>query len=173
MLGDRLTSDCQARTKKGRPPHSTTGDARASSTKFRIPWGSKWLIGSPGIKWPIPMTTRGRLRSAVTRKRRAMSVSSGFSSSSRLTVRGSSAIPQIGQFPGPARTICGCIGQVHSVFVAGIGIPAGSRAIPHFGHVPGSGWRTSGCIGQVYPPLVSAGTAEAVTSSVLVQPASP
>ena len=28
-------------------------------------------------------------------------------------VIGSSAMPQIGQLPGPLRTICGCIGQVH------------------------------------------------------------
>jgi hypothetical protein len=59
------------------------------------------------------------------------------------------------------------MGQVHSVFVAGFGIPAGSRAIPHFGQFPGFGWRTSGCIGQVNSALVATGTAEAVFSSAL------
>ncbi len=43
-----------------------------------------------------------------------MSVSSGFSPSVAETVRGSSAMPQIGHDPGRSRTISGCIGQVHS-----------------------------------------------------------
>jgi hypothetical protein len=47
-----------------------------------------------------------------------MSRSSGFASST-VTVRGSSAMPQIGQLPGSARTISGCIGQVYSVLACG------------------------------------------------------
>ena len=43
-------------------------------------------------------------------------------------VRGSSAIPQIGQFPGASRTICGCIGQVHSVRWEGRGVDGSSEA---------------------------------------------
>ena len=34
-------------------------------------------------------------------------------------MRGSSAMPQIGQLPGSSRTISGCIGQVHSVLTTG------------------------------------------------------
>jgi len=49
----------------------------------------------------------------VHQKRRRKSVSSGFSSSSRLGIIGSSAMPQIGQLPGASRTICGCMGQVY------------------------------------------------------------
>jgi hypothetical protein len=49
-------------------------------------------------------------------RRRDMSTSSGFGASSSETVRGSSAIPQIGHVPGTARTISGCIGQMNSVF---------------------------------------------------------
>jgi hypothetical protein len=42
-----------------------------------------------------------------------MAANSGLAVSA-VTVRGSSAMPQIGQLPGPARTICGCMGQVYS-----------------------------------------------------------
>ena len=77
-----------------------------------------------------------------------MSISSGLASSSRVTVRGSSAMPQIGQAPGSARTISGCIGQTYSVFTSGAAGAAGSKAIPHLGHAPGLDSRTSGSIGQ-------------------------
>jgi hypothetical protein len=40
--------------------------------------------------------------------------SSGFAVSAAVIVFSSSAMPQIGHAPGAARTICGCIGQVHS-----------------------------------------------------------
>ena len=64
-------------------------------------------------------------------------------------VRGSRAMPQIGQLPGASRTISGCIGHVYSIFVAGAA-ETGSKAMPHFGQLPGPCWRTSGCIGHVY-----------------------
>lgn len=64
------------------------------------------------------MTSRinGAVSTALTQKRLVMSVSSGFSSpsSGAVIVRGSSAIPQMGQLPGASRTISGCIGQVYS-----------------------------------------------------------
>ena len=63
----------------------------------------------------------GAVSSDDHRNRRVMSSSSGFLSSS-VTTRGSRAMPQIGQEPGPSRTISGCIGQVHSVFVSGAAI---------------------------------------------------
>ena len=51
-----------------------------------------------------PMTERDA-QGALTQKRRVMSISSGFGPSSSVTVRGSSAMPQIGQEPGrPARS---------------------------------------------------------------------
>jgi hypothetical protein len=55
--------------------------------------------------------------------------------------------PQIRHDPGASRTICGCIGQVHSV--RGPVATTGSRVSPHFGQFPGPRWWTSGCIGQV------------------------
>jgi hypothetical protein len=114
MLGDRLMIDCQKRTKKGQPPHSTTGEARTSSIKLRAPCGRRRPIGSPGMRWPMAIASRGTVSIALTRKRRVMSASSGFAGSSAVIVRGSSAIPQIGQAPGAFRTISGCIGHVHS-----------------------------------------------------------
>ena len=76
-----------------------------------------------------------------------MSSSSGLVSS-RVTTRGSSAIPQIGHDPEASRTISGCIGHVHSVFVSGAAV-IGSSAMPHFGHAPGPCWWTSGSMGHV------------------------
>src|SRR5689334_22790722 len=67
---------------------------------------------------PIVMSRIGAVASTLARNRRCISVSSGFVSGSRLTVRGSSAIPQIGQDPGPVRTTSGCIGQVYVVGAA-------------------------------------------------------
>jgi hypothetical protein len=77
-----------------------------------------------------------------------MSTSSGSGPATAPPVRGSSAMPQIGHDPGVSRTICGCIGQVHSV--RGPDAKTGSSAMPHFGQFPGPRWRTSGCIGRVY-----------------------
>ena len=48
----------------------------------------------------------------ATMSRRVKSISSGFSASSAGTPMGSSAMPQIGQLPGPSCTISGCMGQV-------------------------------------------------------------
>ena len=61
----------------------------------------------------------GSVRTRHTRNRRDMSISSGFGSSSAVTVRGSSAMPQSGQLPGSSRTTSGCMGQVYSVLAAG------------------------------------------------------
>ncbi len=80
--------------------------------------------------------------------RRVMSMSSWFGGSSSATVRGSSAMPQIGQTPGSSRTTSGCMGQTYSTLVASTGT-AGSSAMPQSGQLPGAGERTSGCMGQV------------------------
>src|SRR5882757_8681328 len=99
---------------------------------------------------PMAIASSGTVRAALTQNRRLISRSSGFSSSPRVTVRGSSAMPQMGQLPGPGRTISGCIGQVHSVLVAGSCGDSGSNAIPHFGHGPGPSCLTSAHIGQTW-----------------------
>ncbi len=55
-----------------------------------------------------------------------MSASSGLGPASAVGISGSSAMPQIGQEPGPSCRTSGCIGQV-KIVPAGIGA-AGSRA---------------------------------------------
>src|SRR5712692_5585446 len=90
----------------------------------------------------------GAVSAKQIQNRRVMSISSGFASSSRVTVLGSSAIPQIGQEPGSWRTISGCMGQTYSVFIEGAEGAAGSRAMPHLGQAPGLDSRTSGSMGQ-------------------------
>ena len=59
------------------------------------------------------MRRSGAENAIETHSRRDMSSSSGFRSSSSVTVTGSSAMPQIGHEPGWLRTISGCIGQVY------------------------------------------------------------
>src|SRR5258707_15576969 len=150
MFGLRFTIECQPRTKNGQPPQSTTGEARASCIHDHAVIDARRSKGMPGMKSFIPIANTGIDKTALTQNLRRISTSSWFSSWSRETVRGSSAIPQIGQEPGASRIICGCIGQVYSIFSFGAVTVTGSSAIPHFGHEPGFGARTSGCIGQGY-----------------------
>jgi hypothetical protein len=63
-------------------------------------------------------------------------------------------MPQIGQLPGPERTISGCIGHVYSTRVADVGI-SGSSAIPQRGQASGLAERTSGHIGQMKAPVAA------------------
>ena len=95
----------------------------------------------------MAMTSSGAVSARLIQKRRVMSRSSGLSSAAAVTVRGSSAMPQIGHEPGPGRTISGCMGQVYSVRVEATGT-SGSSAIPQEGQAPGLFSRTSGHMGQ-------------------------
>ena len=95
-----------------------------------------------GIIRNMAKATSGMPITTLVQKRRVMSRSSGFSSVAAVTVFGSSAMPQMGHAPGPSRTISGCIGQVHCVFVGATG-SSGSSAMPHFGT----------CAGVVLPDL--------------------
>ena len=113
MFRLRFTTDAQPRSNSGHPAQSTTGVASASSI-HGIHRPSARCTGIPGRKSDMPSRNSGTVNTRLAQKRRLMSSSSGFFSS-RVTVRGSRAIPQIGQDPGPLRTICGCIGQVHSM----------------------------------------------------------
>ncbi len=86
--------------------------------------------------------------------RRVMSTSSGFGPSSRPTVRGSSAMPQIGQAPGLVADDLGVhrarVLDTHACPVE----RSGSSAMPHFGHEPGWSWRTSGIHrAEIFGPL--------------------
>ena len=147
MFNLRVTTDLQPLTSSGQPHQSTTGAARANSTQARIAAGSQC---TPTM-CIIAISTSGPDRTTLTQKRRVMSFNSWSSSwPSSDTVSGSNAMPQMGQLPGPSRTISACIGQVYCV----LGLPVGggltgSKAMPHLGQAPGPSWRTSGCIGHV------------------------
>src|SRR4026208_643260 len=100
----------------------------------------------------IAIRKSGRESAALIQNRRVMSSSSGLGASSKVSVLGSRAIPQIGQAPGSDRTISGCMGHTYSVRVAGAAMVEGSSAMPHFGQARGLDSRTSGSIGQMYTP---------------------
>ncbi len=163
MLRLRLRIEATARTKNGQAPQSTTGVASTSCSQSRN-WGeSTRPSGSPGIISPMASTSVAAASGSEIQKRRFMSTYSGLAASSTVTVRGSSAMPQIGQLPGASRTISGCIGQVHSVRVVATDGIAGSSAMPHFGQAAGPSLSTSGSIGQIH--FVPAGTSAAATGS--------
>ena len=147
ILVERFTTEVQPRWKNGHPPQSTTGVASSNSIHGSPPAGSACCTSIPGNMSAMATPSSGAVSTRLIQKRRVMSRSSGFSSASALTVRGSSAIPQIGHAPGPRRTISGCMGQVYSTRF-GVTGASGSSAIPHRGHAPGLLCRTSGHIGQ-------------------------
>src|SRR2546421_215001 len=112
----RLTIDCQKRTKKGQPPQTTTGVAKAHSIQTSARIDPIPAIGFPGRNSLIAIPRRGTVRATLIQNLRVILTSSGFGSSSSVKVRGSNAMPQIGQVPGASRTTSGCIGQVYSIF---------------------------------------------------------
>ena len=94
--------------RKASPHHSTTGVASTSCNQTAARPGRNARKCSV-----IANATNGNDSATPTQKRRVMSASSGLAASAVAGVIGSSAMPQIGQLPGPLRTISGCIGQVH------------------------------------------------------------
>jgi len=148
MLRFQLTTDRQPRTKNGQPPQSTTGVASSISSHCRLRAEIIPAMASGQNSAAVAPRKTGMARTVLTQKRRLMSSSSPVSSSV-ATVRGSSAMPHFGQFPGWSCTTSGCMGQTYSVLRTAAGARAGSRAMPHFGQAPGPDWRTSGCMGQV------------------------
>ena len=90
------------------------------------------------------------MRASETRKRRVMSSSSGFLSSARVTVRGSSAMPQIRQGPGFVSRTSGSMGHTYSTLSPAAGAAAaGTGALiaaiegPAFSQCPGSAAKRS------------------------------
>ena len=111
MLRLRLITDAQPRSKNGQPAQSTTGVARRSCSQF------DGLLPQEHVQvGEMPAHLEGQDRAASStspiQKRRVMSASSGFGPASAVTSSGSSAMPQIGQLPGPTCRTSGCIGQV-------------------------------------------------------------
>src|SRR6185437_9945408 len=112
MFSERLRKDVHARAKNGQPAHSTTGVLRTNSSQTAMRYGNKACQLIPGTCADISQRTRGAVSAVPTQKRRVMSRSSGLPEGCAVGCNGSSAMPQIGQLPGAARRISGCIGQV-------------------------------------------------------------
>jgi hypothetical protein len=101
MLRWRVTMDCTPRTKKGQPPHSTTGAVRISWIQRRVPGPSRAAARGAATS-AIASANTGMVRTRLTQKRRPMSVSSALgASSAAATSTGSRAMPHFGQLPGP------------------------------------------------------------------------
>ena len=111
MLRLRFFNEAHPRRKNGAAPHSTTTLASVSCSHVEARIGS----GShPVSSTPIVSASSGADSAAQIHIRWLMSASSGLGPSSSVGASGSSAIPQIGQSPGPSRRISGCIGHVHT-----------------------------------------------------------
>src|SRR5260370_12756656 len=149
MLVLRFITDAHPRWKNGQPHQRTTGVASRSSSHGNPQFHGDAMNACGESMLPMAIAKSGAVSVRLIQNRRVMSRRSGLSSSA-VTVRGSRAMPQIGQLPGPARTISGCIGQVYSVLVAVGAGDSGSRGMPHFGQWPGPICRTSGHIGHTY-----------------------
>src|ERR1700731_164173 len=108
IFGLRLRSEDQKRTKKCQPPQRTTGVARKNSIAFRTCGARCKPSDSPTME----SSRTGSDNAALTQKRKRIESYSGSASTSAKTSIGSSAMPQMGQLPGPIWMICGCIGQV-------------------------------------------------------------
>jgi len=105
-------TDAKPRWKNGHPAHSTTGVASANWTQVDVAGGTASCRPRPGMWLPISRMNTGRVNASPIQKRRVMSASSWLGWASADASTGSSAMPQIGQLPGPTWRICGCIGQV-------------------------------------------------------------
>ena len=91
------------------PAHSTTGVESAKEIQFDHKGGTRFIRP----RWPpISIANTGRVSTSAIQNRLVMSINSGSGASSSETCSGSSAMPQIGQLPGPTCRTCGCIGQV-------------------------------------------------------------
>ena len=99
MLRWRVRSEVQPRSKNGLPPHSTIGAVSASWIHGDASALTNWTPISSAI---IDITRTGTTRTAETQNRRVKSTSSGLGASSSEGSSGSSAMPQIGQVPGPS-----------------------------------------------------------------------
>ena len=104
-------SDAQPRSSSGQPAQSTTGVEKARPIQLQT------HVDAAAQAHAEHHVAHGQHEHGETERspdhiRRVMSASSGFGASSSVMVRGSRAMPQIGQAPGASRTTSGCIGQV-------------------------------------------------------------
>src|SRR5437899_1543957 len=113
-------------------------------------------------------TSSGRVSAAEIRNRRVMFLSS-WSGTSAVAVRGSSAMPQMGQKPGWLRTTSGCIGHVYSTSDDGGGA-ASFRADGCTNASGSSRKRRSHALAQKWYVLPSCVTVATASSGAIVMP---
>jgi hypothetical protein len=115
MLRWRFTTDCHgAHEERPRAPeHHRRGQARARPQLCRCA-GRRWPSGSPGIIAPMARAKSGTVSAALTRSVAACRRARGRRPPSATGVRGSSAMPQIGQLPGPGARSRGASGRSRS-----------------------------------------------------------
>ena len=112
MFRLRRMTEAYPRWKKGQPPHSTTGVARAKASQLPSAPDRPCPRADPVSISPMVSTRRGRVSAVLAQNRWLMSTNSGSASSSRVTVRGSRDMPQMGHAPGLDWTTSGCMGQI-------------------------------------------------------------
>ena len=115
MLRFRLTTEFQPRTKNGQPAHRMTGVPRTSSVQrvVRSPRNSRTDAKPDKGSHRQDQKRDGQHRTDPETASESRLVRGLGPSSPVGTPIGSSAMPQIGQVPGPSCTISGCIGQVN------------------------------------------------------------
>ncbi len=110
MLRLPVLNEAQPRSKNGQPAHSTTGVASANCSQLEVCCA---MTACRSTRCPpISRANTGSARASPIQNRRVMSASSGLGCVAAVTSSGSSAMPQIGQAPGPTCRISGCMGQV-------------------------------------------------------------
>ena len=134
MLRLRLTTEAQPRWKNGQPAHSTTGVDSANWIQMESCGGTRSSQAEAGMWPPISSTNTGSVR-AQRRSRTAgvMSASSWLGAASAVPSSGSSAMPQIGQLPGPVLADL----RVHRAGVDRAGLRRGAGAL-RARYLPGS-----------------------------------
>ena len=110
MVRTRLAKERQARWKKGQPPHSTIGVARANWIQSHRSRGAHAASGALGSGSIMAITSSGTPSAAARRKRRDMDVYSG-SLAAAAGWRDAIAMPQTRHAAGPALASAGCIGH--------------------------------------------------------------
>src|SRR3546814_18420841 len=78
MLRLRVLSDCHARSKKGQPPHRTTGVASASCAHCALAVSLSRAKLIPGTMSLIATTNNGRVKRAMRQNRTEMYQRSGM-----------------------------------------------------------------------------------------------
>ena len=112
MLRFIVRNERTPRTRNGQPDQRMTGVPSTNSAHIAGYSPIQPRTARPTYS-PIARISSGTVSTKPTQNRRVKSMSSGFGPSSAAGIPfGSSAMPQIGQSPGPTCSISGCIGQV-------------------------------------------------------------